>query len=460
MTSGIAKGESLQDTASLWWATSGPPDAPVVIVGEAWGSEEKARHGRPFVGQSGQELDRILADGGLRRDDILCVNIFNGQPEGNDLGSLFEPGPATLAGLRPGPEILSGLERLNRQLDAHPRSLIIAAGNYPLWALTNAGGSSIDKGKRYPTGITSLRGSQEFRVRHSVSDRTTGSTPVLPIIHPAAILRQWHLRPLTVHDLRTRVPLVLGGPGWTRPVPYRFDATPTFARVVGQLSTWLHSRQELWISADIETKGNTLITCIGFADSADYAISVPFVRLTDDRRIVSYWSRSEEITILKLLDALYRAPHIRWIGQNFLYDYQYIHQEWNTVPKIAHDTLIAQNLLFPGTPKDLGHLSSLYCAHHRYWKDDSREWSKTGTLEQHLLYNCEDAARTWEIAARQREALKALGLDRFWPFELFKFNLAWRMMRRGVRRDPKATARVGAQIIERKLEVDRQLMHT
>lgn len=460
MTSGVNIGEPLTDPTALFWATSGPPDAPIVIVGEAWGSEERARGGRPFVGQSGVELDRILADAGLRRADILCTNIFNGQPEDNDLGTLFETGPATLAGLRPSPPIVAGVERLYRQLDAHPRQLIIAAGNYPLWALTNSAGTSKEKGRAYPTGITKLRGSQEWRVVHGVHDRRIADPgiPVLPIIHPTAILRQWSLRVLTVHDLRTRVPLLLNGPGWTRAVPYRFDAEPSFSRVMGQLSSWLHHGRELHLAADIETKGNRIITCIGIADSADYALCVPFVRLGDDRSILSYWTPTEEIAILRLLSALLAAPHIRWIGQNFLYDYQFIAQEFGHVPRIDHDTLVAQNLLFPGTPKDLGHLSSLYCAHHRYWKDDSREWATGGTLRQHLLYNCEDAARTWEIAARQREALALTGLAHLWPFELYKFNLAWRMMRRGVLRDPKATQRVGVQIIERKFEVDRALM--
>lgn len=460
MTSGLLKGAPLTDPSSLWWATSGPVDAPIVLVGEAWGSEEKARWGRPFVGQAGQELDRMLAEAGLVRDTILCTNLHNGQPEGNDLATLFEPGPATLAGLAPSPTLVSGLERLQRQLDAFPRKLVIACGNYPTWALCNETGTTRERGVLRPTGITSLRGSQLFAVRHPVRDRSLGTTPLLPLVHPAAILRSWASRAITVHDLRTRVPLALRD-GWLRDRPYRFDHRPTLNRAVGQLSTWLHSRQEVTLAADIETKANSIITCIGFADSASYALCIPFVNLVGDgrdRRITSFWPRSEELLLWKMLCALFRATHIRWIGQNFLYDLQYIQQEFGVVPSLAHDTLIAQNLLFPGTPKDLGYLSSVYCAHHRYWKDDSREWSTSGTLDQHLLYNCEDVCRTWEIAAAQRDVLTATGLARHWPFELYKFNLAWRMMRRGVRRDPEATRTVGLAIIERKMEVDRQLM--
>lgn len=467
MTSGIAKGIALTDPTNLFWATSGPPDAPIVIVGEAWGSEEKARGGRPFVGAAGDELNRMLAEAGLARDAILCTNIFNGQPDGNDLSLLFDPGAPTLAGLAPSSALRPHLGRLQRQLDAFPRRLIIVCGNYPAWAFTNETGATKAKykptdraGVLKPTGITSLRGSQLFAVRHITDDRSLSTTPVLPLIHPASILRQWSQRAITVHDLRTRVPLALQN-AWTRPTPYRFDHRPSFQRAIGQLSTWLHSRTEITLAADIETKSNSLITCIGVADSADYALCIPFVNLIDEgrnRRLVNYWSQSEEIAIWKVLCALFRARHVRWVGQNFLYDLQYIHADYGCTPALAHDTLIAQNLLFPGTPKDLGYLSSVYCAHHRYWKDDSREWSKTGTLDQHLRYNCEDVARTWEIAARQRELLVHTGLASKWPHELFKFNLAWRMMRRGVRRDPGATKAVGLQIIERKLEVERALL--
>lgn len=445
------------DPPDLFWGTTGPHDADIVIVGESWGSEEKANH-KPFQGQSGQELNRMLAEAGIARDSVLCTNLVNIQPVDNNVWTLFENGPPTVAGLTPGRHVVSGLRRLFRQLDSSPRRLIIATGNYPLWALTNVAGTSPNgKGNpRVPSGISNYRGSQLYRVRHAIDDRSSSSIPVLPIIHPAAILRQWSNRALTVHDLRTRVPLGLDG-RWSRRA-YRFDHRPSFERVVGQLSTWLYSKTPVVLAADIETKGNCLITCLGLADSADYAITIPFVMQDDARRLVSFWSRRDEITIRKMLCVLFTSPHVSWIGQNFLYDMQYIHAEYGVTPRLSHDTLIAQNLLLPGTPKDLGHLSSLYCSHHVYWKDDSKEWDTKGNLDQHLLYNCEDAARTFEIAEAQGRLLATTDLARHWPEELFKFNLAWRMMKRGLRIDIEARKTVGLQLVERILEMERILL--
>jgi DNA polymerase len=51
----------------------GPPDAPLMLVGEVPGDYED-RAGRPFVGPSGRLLDRCLAAAGIDRDKIYLTN--------------------------------------------------------------------------------------------------------------------------------------------------------------------------------------------------------------------------------------------------------------------------------------------------------------------------------------------------------------------------------------------------
>ncbi|MCO5165377.1 MAG: UdgX family uracil-DNA binding protein [Planctomycetes bacterium] len=51
----------------------GPPDAPLVLVGEQPGDAED-RAGRPFVGPAGRLLDRALAEAGLSRDEAYVTN--------------------------------------------------------------------------------------------------------------------------------------------------------------------------------------------------------------------------------------------------------------------------------------------------------------------------------------------------------------------------------------------------
>src|ERR1035437_524903 len=56
----------------------------IVIIGEAFGAEEEAAN-KPFIGPSGQELNRMLKDAGLRQEDIYVTNVFNLRPPKNDV---------------------------------------------------------------------------------------------------------------------------------------------------------------------------------------------------------------------------------------------------------------------------------------------------------------------------------------------------------------------------------------
>jgi uracil-DNA glycosylase family 4 len=60
----------------------GDPTADLVVIGEAPGAEEDAS-GRPFVGRSGQLLDKILLAAGFDRKDVYICNILKCRPPGN-----------------------------------------------------------------------------------------------------------------------------------------------------------------------------------------------------------------------------------------------------------------------------------------------------------------------------------------------------------------------------------------
>jgi len=76
-------GCALRRTATHTVFADGTPHAPVMIIGEAPGADED-RIGRPFVGRSGQLLDRMLAAIGLdRQRDVYITNILFWRPPGN-----------------------------------------------------------------------------------------------------------------------------------------------------------------------------------------------------------------------------------------------------------------------------------------------------------------------------------------------------------------------------------------
>lgn len=57
----------------------GYPYAWIVLVGEAPGEQEDLQ-GRPFVGRSGQLLDRLLAEAGLDRSEVWITNTVKARP--------------------------------------------------------------------------------------------------------------------------------------------------------------------------------------------------------------------------------------------------------------------------------------------------------------------------------------------------------------------------------------------
>ena len=59
-----------------------PPDARLLLVGEAPGALED-QTGRPFVGRSGQLLDRLLAEIGLPREQVAVLNTVKCRPPAN-----------------------------------------------------------------------------------------------------------------------------------------------------------------------------------------------------------------------------------------------------------------------------------------------------------------------------------------------------------------------------------------
>jgi len=64
----------------------GPAPAQILLCGEAPGSEEE-RLGRPFVGPSGLELNRMLSEVGIQRSAVYCTNVCRLRPVNNDISA-------------------------------------------------------------------------------------------------------------------------------------------------------------------------------------------------------------------------------------------------------------------------------------------------------------------------------------------------------------------------------------
>ena len=399
----------------LFRTTSGPRDAKIAIVGESHGEDED-RQQQPFVGRSGQELNKILSECGLDRDAIFCTNVVPEQPYNNDMWRFFHPtvegrkfGHPEVRGLYPKENVLAGLNRLYSQLDEVQPELIIGFGNYALWALTDDCFSVGDNEKRkVPTGIINWRGSQIY-TRHSL-----GSVPLLPTIHPAAIFNTWPWRYSIKHDLSRRLPKIFNG-GWQEP-DRNFIIAPSYDQVreyLGELLIHLNA-EPIDLSVDLETR-NRHIACCSFAweGSSWDAISIPFMEATNPE---GYWPEEQEVPIVKVICDILTHPNCHIVGQNFLYDAQYIARDWGVIVLCAFDTMLMHHVCWPGTPMSLLYLSSLYCYHHHNWKtegsiEDDKEWGIDVPEEQLWHYNCLDAVKALEVKVELKKLIIQLGLE-------------------------------------------------
>ena len=75
-------GCALKSTATRLVFADGNPQSRIMFVGEAPGREEDIE-GLPFVGRSGQLLNRMIAAIGLKRSDVYIANVIPWRPPGN-----------------------------------------------------------------------------------------------------------------------------------------------------------------------------------------------------------------------------------------------------------------------------------------------------------------------------------------------------------------------------------------
>jgi DNA polymerase len=153
------EGCALKRTAKNTVFADGTPGAPVMIVGEAPGADED-RLGKPFVGVSGQLMDRMMASIGLTRDGgFYITNILFWRPPGNRTPTTAEQG------------MCLAFTRRHIEL-AKPKVLVLT------------GGVSVKAVLDTTEGITRLRGKW---TSYTLGDGTV--IPTMPTFHPAYLLR-------------------------------------------------------------------------------------------------------------------------------------------------------------------------------------------------------------------------------------------------------------------------------
>ena len=355
----------------------GPKDAKIVIVGEAPGRTE-VQTGRPFSGQAGQLLNKMLAQVGINRDDCYLTNVIKERPPNNNIKHFIDLS-------RKEPQFNNNaqakLTDFYHELEALNPNIIIALGNTGMWALT-------DK-----KGVTKWRGSIL---------ETTYCPKVLVTNHPASCLygdtregTNFKNKHYIIHDL-TRAAKHSTYRGSLDLSEYDYILEPDFDFCVDYLN---RSRFERRVAFDIEVAG-TEVSCISFAFTKYRAISIPFIK--EGRE---YFTPNEETHIWKLIASVLEDPGIEKLTQNGTFDATFLYNKYGIRTTNIHDTMIAHSILFPDFPKNLGFQTTWY-TEIPYYKDEGKEKFKAQDNKQFWLYNAKDSIVLQEIHEQQMDFLK------------------------------------------------------
>jgi DNA polymerase len=141
----------------------GDVDAPLMFVGEGPGGEED-KTGRPFVGRSGQLLDKMIVAMGFKREQVYIANVVKLRCAEADESGRMKDRPPTPE------EAARGLPVLHEQIAIIRPKVIVTLGAPAVKHLTGT-----------TEGVTKIRGTW-------LSYR---GIPVMPTYHPSFVLRAY-----------------------------------------------------------------------------------------------------------------------------------------------------------------------------------------------------------------------------------------------------------------------------
>jgi DNA polymerase len=154
----------------------GNPESEIMLIGEAPGENEDLK-GEPFVGRSGKLLDLMLGEVDLsRKKNIYISNIVKCRPPENRVPSTSEQDNC--------------INWLYRQIDIIQPNVIICLGRTSAARIIN------------PKIKISKEHGRFFRKNFIISsDESNKNVLIMPMLHPAAILRNLNKKPEFIADL-------------------------------------------------------------------------------------------------------------------------------------------------------------------------------------------------------------------------------------------------------------------
>ena len=410
---------------------AGPPNARIIVVGEAPGKQED-HDGRPFVGGSGNLMKKWWLEAGINRYRVRIENMHEFRPPSyNNIESV------------PVEVLYKSIKDMHQRIaDLKDPHVIVPTGNYPTFALTGKGKVKAALRKMFgedltlteaekKAGITVLRGST-----YIYTDLRGREIKVIPTIHPAAVMRtqKWEKRVkrdwrVVEEESHTRGYKPPKRNHIAKPIQFELD------KFVDQVRL---ATQDDRMAIDIETWGNTL-SCIGFTLSPDCSMTLPLVT-KDEKKF--YWPY-----VLYLCGC--EVPKVL---QNGLFDWYWLDHYGVTLNNYIYDTMAMHHCIDPVESHDLAFLAS-YFTRQNYWKDEAKDAEEIKKYANNMSalweYNGLDCCLTRELCGILESKLDEGGLRKFYTKHYTEmFEPLLRVMRYGVRVNVKEQKKWAKRLVE------------
>ena len=277
----------------------------VMIVGEAPGAEE-VKQGVPFVGMSGELLNKALEQAELNREDVYISNTVECRPPKNVL---------------PKAAIASCRDRLLEEIVYVNPLCILVMGNTPLQSVLDKMGILKQQGLKYEHQIT--------------TDKGTWEGVVSVTVHPAYVLRNSNAALSFFNDVTRCMEdiLKLKSPEW------EYVSTKD---ELCFLNNWTLKGDT--VAIDLETTDldpeNGEIICMSITKSF-----VSSDRTQRDRTFVIPWEVMLEHR--KILNGFLRLRGVNWVYHNGSFDVRWLREKGFHPSLEFYDTMIEHYVLYP-----------------------------------------------------------------------------------------------------------------
>ena len=347
--------------------------AAVLIVGQNPGAEE-VEQARPFVGKTGQMMEKYLRDAGLTREDVSVGNAIRCRWRGtNELPKINE---------RMVRDALNHCSRAHFLIPSGTR-LIVAQGDYAAMQLT--GGTVGEwRGDVRPALLRHISNVAEPWVP------APNDLPVLLTVHLARLFREPSLTLPTRLDW-TKIPRILAGKWPRKPPKFNLEAPKKWPEVFAFDTEYWHeegtaptsARLTRWSASWGTEDGETCVVETGHGTPGYGYIRTP-------PRVITQYAPADVHHLARLTGTTWQTGR-GGLDRRSMPDEE--RSVWNTFN--IEDTVWKHAVLWSDHPHDLNYLGSIYSSFNR--------WKHLGNSDP-ILYSGLDAVGLLEVdRALERE---------------------------------------------------------